>query len=85
MHLEILTPDSTVFSGRIKSVTVPGSKGPFTILKNHAPIISTLDAGDISLVTANGEDILYSINAGMIEVNQNRIMLLAEKIRTPEL
>lgn len=85
MHLEILTPDKTIFSGRIKSVTVPGSKGPFTVLKNHAPIISTLDAGDICLVTDRGEDILYSINAGMIEVNRNKIMLLAENIRTPEL
>jgi F-type H+-transporting ATPase subunit epsilon len=85
MHLEILTPDETVFSGNINSVTVPGTKGPFTILKNHAPIISTLESGELSLLTTNGIDLLYEISEGMIEVNQNRIMVLAEKIRPAEL
>lgn len=85
MHLEILTPDKTVFSGNINSVTVPGTKGPFTILKNHAPIISTLENGELSLLTTNGIDMLYEISEGMIEVNQNRIMVLAEKIRPAEL
>ena len=85
MHLEILTPDKTVFSGNINSVTVPGTKGPFTILKNHAPIISTLESGELSLLTTNGVDMLYEISEGMIEVNQNRIMVLAEKIRPAEL
>ncbi len=85
MHLEILTPDKTVFSGNINSVTVPGTKGPFTILKNHAPIISTLEKGELSLLTTNGADMLYEISEGMIEVSQNRIMVLAEKIRPAEL
>ncbi len=85
MHLEILTPDKTVFSGNVNSVTVPGTKGPFTILKNHAPIISTLESGELSLLTTNGTDMLYEISEGMIEVNQNRIMVLAEKIRPAEL
>ena len=85
MHLEILTPDETVFSGNINSVTVPGTKGPFTILQNHAPIISTLESGELSLLTTNGIDLLYEISEGMIEVNQNRIMVLAEKIRPAEL
>ncbi len=85
MHLEILTPDKTVFSGNINSVTVPGTKGPFTILKNHASVISTLESGELSLLTTNGIDMLYEISEGMIEVNQNRIMVLAEKIRPAEL
>jgi F-type H+-transporting ATPase subunit epsilon len=82
MHLEILTPDKTVFSGRIKSITVPGTKGPFTVLKNHAPIISTLENGEMSFLTTTGHDQFYIISQGMIEVNKNRIMVLVEKIRT---
>lgn len=85
MHLEILTPDKTVFSGNIKSLTVPGTKGPFTILINHAPIISTLDKGLLSLLTDTGVDVIYEIGEGMIEANQNKIMVLAEKIRPAEL
>lgn len=85
MHLEILTPAKTVFSGNIRSVTVPGTKGPFTILKNHAPIISSLEAGKVMLVTKQGIDLFYTISEGMIEANQNSIMLLAEKIGISEL
>jgi F-type H+-transporting ATPase subunit epsilon len=82
MHLEILTPDKAVFSGRIKSITVPGTKGAFTVLKNHAPIISTLEKGEMSFLTDTGQDHFYIISEGMIEVNKNRIMVLVEKIRT---
>ncbi len=85
MHLEIITPDKTVFSGRVKSVTVPGTKGPFTILINHAPIISTLETGELVLRTTTGDDMLFIINGGMIEAKQNKIMVLSEKVSTPEL
>jgi F-type H+-transporting ATPase subunit epsilon len=85
MYLEILTPDKTVFSGNINSITVPGTKGPFTVLNNHAPIISTLEEGELSLLTTTGLDLFYIISQGMIEVNQNKIMVLVEKIRTMDL
>ena len=81
MYLEILTPDKTVFSGNINSVTVPGTKGLFTILKNHAPIISTLESGELSFLTNTGQDFLYEISRGMIEAKRNKIMVLVEKIR----
>jgi F-type H+-transporting ATPase subunit epsilon len=42
MHLEIVTPEKKVFSGEIKLIQVPGSKGQFEVLRNHAAIISTL-------------------------------------------
>jgi F-type H+-transporting ATPase subunit epsilon len=84
MYLEILTPDKTVFSGKITSITVPGTKGPFTVLKNHAPLISTLENGELSLSTSGGNDLYYIISQGMIEVMQNKIMVLVESIRTIE-
>ena len=85
MHLEIYTPDKTIFSGSIKSITVPGTKSPFTVLKNHASIISTLEKGKLSIETSQGIDLLYIIDEGMIEVNQNNIMVLIEKIIHAEL
>lgn len=80
MFLEILTPDKTFFSGKIKILRVPGSKDPFSVLKNHAPIISTLDHGEISLITDKDVEMVYFITAGFIEVKKNKITLLAEKI-----
>ena len=81
MYLEILTPDKTIFFGNITSLTLPGTKGPFAVLKNHAPIISTLEKGEMSLVTSQGLDFLYIINEGIIEVNKDKIMVLSESIR----
>ena len=43
MTLEILTPDQTIYEGLVTSVTLPGTVGSFEILKDHAPIISTLE------------------------------------------
>ena len=84
MHLEILTPDKSIFSGRIKSVTLPGTKSPFTILKKHAPIISTLEKGEVGLETDQGVHLLYSIDKGIVEARENRIVVLIEKIQLLE-
>jgi F-type H+-transporting ATPase subunit epsilon len=84
MHLEILTPDKAVFSGPIKSVSLPGTRSPFTILKNHAPIISTLDMGDVELETDQGVILIYSIDKGIVEARDNRIVVLIEKVNPVE-
>jgi F-type H+-transporting ATPase subunit epsilon len=81
MKIEIITPDQKVFEGDIKSVRVPGQKGSFQVLKDHAPIISTLDNGPVILVEQSGVETRYEINGGVIEVKMNRIILLAESVR----
>ena len=60
MNLTVLTPDKEVFLGTIKSVKVPGSDGQFQILNNHAPLVASLDAGDVFIVTGEGEFQLYN-------------------------
>ncbi|MBN1132480.1 MAG: ATP synthase F1 subunit epsilon [Bacteroidales bacterium] len=79
MQLEIISPDKKLYSGEIDLLRVPGSKGPFTILKNHAPIISTLDKGIIKIVDTKGEEIHFEIDGGVIESKSNKIIVLAEK------
>ena len=56
LNLEIITPSKSAFKGEIKSVTVPGTKGRFQVLKNHSPIISTLDIGMIKVDLPDGKD-----------------------------
>ena len=51
MHLEIITPENTVFEGEVSSATFPGSNGSFQVLNNHAPIISSLGKGSVSFTT----------------------------------
>ena len=78
MKLEILTPDKSLFTGEVISVTVPGKKGPFMVLKNHAPIVSTLTKGDILISAQHNKEEKISISGGVVEVKQNNIIVLAD-------
>ena len=80
MQLEILTPQKSVFSGEAKLVKVPGSNGSFEIMKNHAPIISTLIDGELKVETESGETMLYRTSGGVAEVKMNHIVILVETI-----
>jgi F-type H+-transporting ATPase subunit epsilon len=81
MRIEIITPDKKVFEGDIKSVRVPGKKGSFQVLKDHAPIVSTLENGPVIIVDLNGNESVYEINGGVIEVKANKIILLADSVK----
>jgi F-type H+-transporting ATPase subunit epsilon len=81
MKIEIITPEKKVFEGEIKSVRVPGKKGSFQVLKDHAPIVSTLENGPVIMVDMDGNESIYEINGGVIEVKANRIILLADSVK----
>lgn len=80
MKIEIITPDRKIYSGEIRSVRVPGRKGSFQVLKDHAPIISTLDAGPVIMAGDQGAEVQFEITGGVIEVRRNRIILLADSV-----
>jgi len=80
MKIEIITPDKKVFEGDIASVRVPGKSGSFQVLKDHAPIISTLENGPVIMVDHEDKKIIYEISGGVIEVNANKIILLADSL-----
>ncbi len=80
MKIEIITPDKRIFEGEIRSVRVPGKKGSFQVLKDHAPIISTLEKGQVRIVDQNDNEVLYNISGGVIEVKANKIILLADTV-----
>ena len=80
MYLEVLAPGKTVFSGDIKLIKVTGSGGSFEVMKNHAPIISTLDAGEIRVVIDEDKIKSFNIDSGVIQVVANKIIVLAESI-----
>ncbi len=78
MNLEVITPEKTLYQGEIISIHVPGSKGSFTVLKNHAPIISTLEKGELRIVTIDKRSESIDIQGGIIEVKKNNIIVLAD-------
>lgn len=80
MFLEIITPGKHIYSGEVKLVQLPGTKGSFEILKNHAPIISTLDKGKIKVIEESGEILFFEIQGGVVENKDNKIIVLAESV-----
>jgi len=64
MKIAVLTPDREIFHGNIASVKVPGVKGEFQVLNNHAPIVSALSEGKVEIVTDAGDYNYYDSAAG---------------------
>jgi len=78
LKLTVSVPEKRLFEGEAKSVTVPGEDGQMTILSGHAPLLSTLVAGDVIVSTDSNEE-TYEIGGGFIEVNENGATILAKK------
>lgn len=72
MRLTIFSPEKTVFDGEVDVCEVPGTKGRFTILKDHDSIITTLQPGNIRYVIG-GEENLQPVAGGYVEVHSNVI------------
>ena len=78
-QLEIVTPDREVFSEKIISLVVPAHRGYLGVLAGHAPLVCSLQPGEIKIETEKGDRIL-STAGGFLEVADNRAILLSESI-----
>lgn len=78
MKIEIVTPDTTIFSGEITLAQLPGLDGSFEIMNNHAPLISVLKKGRIKLIDKQQLTQYFDVNGGVVEVLENKILVLAE-------
>lgn len=78
LHLDIVSPEKKIFNGEVDSVTLPGTIGSFTILPEHAPIVSSLQAGMLAYVTKDGEEHTQDIHGGFVEMNDNRVSVCVD-------
>ncbi len=91
MYLEIVSPEATLFSGEVNSVTVPGVEGEFQMLNNHAPTVSLLQEGLVkfdgnaavkeahaSKFSKEGDKTILSITSGTVEMKDNKVIVLAD-------
>lgn len=92
MHLEIVSPEATLYSGEATSVTVPGTDGAFQLLDNHAAIVSLLDEGVVKVKGAKlsdkakkyfsagkeADEITLAIKSGTVEMKDNKVIVLAD-------
>lgn len=91
MYLEIVSPEASLVSGHVESVTVPGIGGEFQMLNNHAAIVSILGKGPIKFkgkaTIAEGQEenfrqedgswVMY-INSGTVEMKDNKVIILVD-------
>ncbi|MBQ7941404.1 MAG: F0F1 ATP synthase subunit epsilon [Muribaculaceae bacterium] len=70
MTLNIISAEKVEFTGEVTKVTLPGAQGLFTVLENHAALISSLVAGRI-VYTADDKDVTMEIKGGIADVNHN--------------
>jgi len=81
LNFELVTPEKLVRSEEVYMVQVPGSEGEFGVLEGHAPLMSTMRNGAVSIYkTENGEAEVIEIEGGFAEVNEKGLTILAEKI-----
>ena len=79
MLLEVVTPDKKIFEGEASSATFTGSDGEFQVLNGHAPMISALGKGKMT-IKASGKDEVVIIDGGVVEVLNNKVIVLAESV-----
>ena len=79
MYLEIITPDKKVFEGEVTSAQFPGTNGSFEVLRDHAPLISTLERGPVKVTQGTAVQ-YFTIDGGVVEVLKNHIIVLAEAV-----
>lgn len=77
LRLRIIAPDRLVFEGEVESVTLPGTVCAFTVLNNHAPIITSLEKGRIAYKDKNGSSEV-TVKSGFAEVKDNILSVCVE-------
>jgi len=78
--LAILTPERTVFEGKVEYVQVPGSEGYLGVLAHHAALVTALANGTLTVRKAGGAEEEFRVSGGFFEVSNNQATVLADEI-----
>jgi F-type H+-transporting ATPase subunit epsilon len=78
MHCDIASTEARIFSGRVESLVATGTLGDMGILPGHAPLLTALIPGPIRLITQDGEEQLFYVSGGYLEVQPGGVHILAD-------
>jgi F-type H+-transporting ATPase subunit epsilon len=78
VHCDIVSADESLFSGSVEMVVATGSLGELGIMPGHAPLLSDLRPGPVRLVKQGGEEEVYYLSGGYLEVQPSSIAILAD-------
>ncbi|MEZ4830742.1 MAG: ATP synthase F1 subunit epsilon [Caldilineaceae bacterium] len=77
IEVEIVTPRRQLFAGNVDMITLPGADGQMGVLRNHAPLLTILDIGEIVLHMPDGAEDYIAVSGGVVEVRPNKVIVLA--------
>jgi F-type H+-transporting ATPase subunit epsilon len=77
LKLEIVTPERMAYSDEVDAVTLPGSEGELGVLPHHAPLITTLGAGELRVRKGDTVE-LFAVIGGFLQVRPDRVIVMAE-------
>ena len=84
IHFKIATPEKVVYENKVFQVSIPTTTGEITILPNHSPLVSILQAGELKIKDEQGEQIM-AIASGFVEVRaNNEVIILADNAERAE-
>ncbi|MCV2886514.1 F0F1 ATP synthase subunit epsilon [Aestuariibacter sp. AA17] len=78
VHLDVVSAEEKIFSGRVETLQVTGSEGELGIYPGHAPLITALKPGMVRLVKQHGHEEMIYIAGGMLEVQPGNVTVLAD-------
>jgi F-type H+-transporting ATPase subunit epsilon len=78
VHCDIVSADEALFSGLVEMVVATGSLGELGVTPGHAPLLSDLRPGPVRLIKEDGEEEIYYLSGGYLEVQPNSISILAD-------
>lgn len=78
VHCDIVSAEEEIFSGRIENLSATGGAGELGIYPGHTPLLTALKPGSIRLNTQDGEERIYYVSGGYLEVQTNMVTVLAD-------
>lgn len=78
LHLDIVSTEASIFSGRAQMVSVTGIEGELGIMPGHTPLLTALKPGMVRVLLINGEEEVFYISGGMLEVQPDIMTVLAD-------
>ena len=83
-HFELVSPEKLLFSGEVEAVVVPGVEGQFTVMKDHAPVMTVLKAGVVEIDETPSKKAKLFVRGGFADVANGGLTILAEQAKPLE-
>lgn len=78
IHCDIVSAETDIFSGLVELVVAPGVEGELGVLYGHAPLLTSLEPGPIRIKKSSGEEEIYYVSGGFLEVQPHAVTVLAD-------